>query len=69
MQKEEKPARFLFLLMQRYAFRAVLPKRACLCHGLAKRKDAVGLRYTPAPGIQNKLYFSSFSAAPALHEK
>ena len=53
MQKEEKPALFLFLLMQRYAFRAVLPKRACLCHGLAKRKDAVGLRYTPAPGIQN----------------
>ena len=69
MQKEEKPALFLFLLMQRYAFRAVLPKRAWLCHGLAKRKDAVDLRYTPAPGIQTKLDFSAFSAAPALHEK
>ena len=37
MRKEEKPALFLFSLMQRYAFCAVLPKRAKLCHGLAKR--------------------------------
>ena len=38
MRKEEKPAPFLFLLMQRYAFCAVLPKRAKLCYGLSKRR-------------------------------
>ena len=38
MRKEEKPAPFLFSLMQRYAFRTVSPKRARLCRGLSKVK-------------------------------
>ena len=38
MRKEEKPALFLFSLMQRYAFRTVSPKRARLCRGLSKVK-------------------------------
>ena len=38
MRKEEKPALFLFSLMQRYAFRTVSTKRAHLCRGLSKVK-------------------------------
>ena len=38
MRKEEKPAPFLFSLMQRYAFRTVSTKRAHLCRGLSKVK-------------------------------
>ena len=38
MRKEEKPVLFLFLLMQRYAFCAVPPKRAKLCRRLSKRR-------------------------------
>ena len=41
MRKEEKPVLFLFSLMQRYAFCAVLPKRAKLCRRLAKRRAAL----------------------------
>ena len=36
MRKEERPAPFLFLLRQRYAFLPVMPKRTALCHWLAK---------------------------------
>ena len=48
MRKEEKPVLFLFSLMQRYAFCAVLPKRAKLCRRLSKRRGAgrVGLTDT-----------------------
>ena len=36
MRKEEKPALFLFLLMQMYDFFSAPPKRAQLCRRLAK---------------------------------
>ena len=41
MQKEEKPALFLFLLMQRYAFCPVFPKDTLLCHGLSRDLDKI----------------------------
>ena len=48
MRKEERPAPFLFLLRQRYAFLPVMPKRTALCHGLAKAQArAIG-------GLQNE---------------